>query len=92
MTLRRQLVIVFAVFAAALVTATIVPLGVASSRANLASFIEQRVAHTIRVAESVGRAPDTLPDRYPATSGDAGWLLDGVTAGGRIAVGQRVGR
>lgn len=80
MTLRRQLVIVFAVFAATLVTATIVPLGFASSRANLASFTEQRLAHTLRVAEAVARAPSIVADRYPVSSGDAAWLVDGTAS------------
>ncbi|HEX9695051.1 MAG TPA: HAMP domain-containing sensor histidine kinase [Actinomycetota bacterium] len=81
MTLRRQLVVVFAVFAAALVTATIVPLGVASSRANLASFVEQRVAQALRVADSVARAPNTINERYPRSSGDAAWLIGGSSTG-----------
>lgn len=76
MTLRRQLVVVFAVFAAVLVTATTVPLGFASARANMSSFVDDRVSQALRIAELVSRNPEAFDDRLHADADDA-WLIDG---------------
>src|SRR5919198_6362818 len=66
-TLRRQLVLAFSLFALAILVATLVPFGVVSAHAHLATYIDQERAEANRAAESlVGRATITqqVVDRY----------------------------
>jgi two-component system, OmpR family, sensor kinase len=77
--LRRHLVVVFFLFALALLAATLIPFSVAATRAHLTSYTDDRLLEAQRAAASlrpgVPAAP-VLRDRYPAGGPTAFWLLD----------------
>jgi len=78
MSLRKNLVVAFLVFAFGLLTVTLIPFGVVSVHSHLRSFVDSQSVETERVAAALSRAPDSghaLVERYEGPTA-AGWLLD----------------
>jgi two-component system, OmpR family, sensor kinase len=85
--LRRQLVLVFFLFALALLAVTLVPFAVVSTHAHLAAYMDEQLLQA-QSASAVARAADegagSLAERYPRSSSTAATLLD---AGGSPLAG-----
>lgn len=78
MSLRKNLVVAFVLFAFGLLTVTLVPFGVVSVHGHLRSFVDGQSLDTERAASQVARAPDgarALAEHYEGQA-DSGWLLD----------------
>lgn len=78
---RRLLIAVFGAFAVALLTGTLIPIGLLSAGSHRDSYLAQRLFETESVAASLrGRSEAdrirVVKDRYPVGSFTAGWLLD----------------
>lgn len=78
---RRLLVAVFGAFAVALLTGTLIPIGLLSAGSHRDSYLAQRLFETESVAASLRGRSDAdrirvIKDRYPVGSFTAGWLLD----------------
>jgi signal transduction histidine kinase len=77
-SLRRQLVFSFVVYAFAILVATLVPFGILSSHAHRSSFVDDQVDDAQRVASGLGRegpTPGLVAERYEGRT-SAAWLLD----------------
>ncbi|HJT37190.1 MAG TPA: HAMP domain-containing sensor histidine kinase [Actinomycetota bacterium] len=78
MSLRKNLVVAFVLFALGLLTVTLVPFGVVSVHGHLRSFIDAESVDNQRTASAVARSQDVsraLTEHYEGQA-DAGWLLD----------------
>lgn len=78
---RRLLIAVFGAFAIALLSGTLIPLGLLSARSHRDSYLAQRLNETESVVSSLRGRPledqvRVVKDRYPIGSFTAGWLLD----------------
>jgi signal transduction histidine kinase len=78
MSLRKNLVVAFLVFAFGILTVTLVPFGVVSVHSHLRSFVDTQAVDTEHTASTLARASDAahaLMERYEGQPA-AGWLLD----------------
>ena len=79
MSLRKNLVVAFLVFAFGLLTVTLIPFGVVSVHSHLRSFVDSQAVETERVASALARATDSriassssgTSERRSSTSTDA---------------------
>jgi signal transduction histidine kinase len=77
-SLRRQLVFSFVVYALAILVATLVPFGILSSHAHRTAFVDDQRDDAQRVASGLGRegpSPGLVAERYEGRTSSA-WLLD----------------
>jgi signal transduction histidine kinase len=78
MSLRKNLVVAFVLFAFGLLVVTLVPFGVVSVHGHLRAFVDAQELDTEHVASTLARTADArgaLSDRYEGERA-AGWLLD----------------
>jgi len=78
MSLRKNLVVAFVLFAFGLLTVTLVPFGVVSVHGHLRSFVDAESLDTQHTASAVARTTEpsrSLLEHYEGQA-DAAWLLD----------------
>ena len=78
MSLRKNLVVAFVLFAFGLLTVTLVPFGVVSVHGHLRSFVDAESLDTQHTASAVARTTEpsrSLVEHYEGQA-DAAWLLD----------------
>ena len=78
MSLRKNLVVAFVLFALGLLTVTLVPFGVVSVHGHLRSFVDAESLDTQHTASAVARTTEpsrSLVEHYEGQA-DAAWLLD----------------
>ena len=78
MSLRKNLVVAFVLFAFGLLVVTLIPFGVVAVHSHLRSFVDAQSLDTEHSASALARAADprsALGERYEGQSA-AGWVLD----------------